>query len=57
MEVPPADALLVCGLVWAKLIAHVEEEGLILVSFKFFPSALLSTYATVHPYSLLASLT
>jgi hypothetical protein len=34
MEVPPADAPLVCELVWMKLTTQVEEEGLTLVVSK-----------------------
>jgi hypothetical protein len=37
IDVPPADGPLVCGLVWAKLTAQVEE-GLALVVSSFFPS-------------------
>jgi hypothetical protein len=38
IEVTPANALLVCGLVWVKLTAQVEEEGLPLVASNFFSS-------------------
>jgi hypothetical protein len=57
MEVPPADEPLVCGLVSVKLTTQIEEEGLTLVASIFSCPALLSTFATVHRYSLLVSLT
>jgi hypothetical protein len=38
IEVPPVDAPLVCGLVWAKLRSQVEEEGLMLVASSFLSS-------------------
>jgi hypothetical protein len=36
--VPTSDGPLVCGLVWAKLTAQMEEERLTLASLYFFPS-------------------
>jgi hypothetical protein len=53
--VSSTDAPLICGLVWEKLTAQVEEEGLMLVASCFYRLALLSTNALVHRYSSLAS--
>jgi hypothetical protein len=38
INVPPADAPLVRGLVWVKLTTQVEEEEITLVASYFFPS-------------------
>jgi hypothetical protein len=50
--VPPNDLPLVCGLVWAKLTAQEEEEGLALELARLFHPVLLSIYALIHRCSL-----
>jgi hypothetical protein len=52
----PRDGSVMYGLVWVKLTAQVEEEGLALLASSFSRLVPLSTYPAVHRYALLASL-